>query len=341
MTTIRFTLRGACWKPVEIYQFKTVKFLFDVKQGEGSSAEYKVNVPAVFDSIPFRIDTGDAQAETGARLIGVVSGVDPGIARLFGTAGLDRRTMLKTLGVLALYLLGIMSILQMKVGPARAAALAAASVLFAVAAVVTLGSGITESSVTLLEGTPGRPVATYEFIGLGSPFGATAALARENGVLFPVHETVQGLFGDNARIELRGRGSATEGIVLERGRPRVFCCLAEDPLRGRIDRRGGQFVNRTGKHLPAVYLRRDGRFFDLGSFPDGARRDAGDVPAVSREDVIRAVKTRLEPAALRLFVWRLGRSSIDKAVVFGSLSRSDIFFFEVESGEAKQNDGDK
>ena len=93
--------------------------------------------------------------------------------------------------------------------------------------------------------------------------------------------------------------------------------------------------------MAAVYLRRDGRLFDLGSFPDGGRGDAGDMPAVSREDVIRAVKTRLEPAALRLFAWRLGRPDTDKAVVFGSLSRSDIFFFEVESGEAKQNDGDK
>lgn len=333
LTTIRFTVRGPYSGPVEFFQFKTVKYFQRVEQETSSSAEYEVRVPAVFDSMPFNVSADSVSHTVDARMMKTVSAVDQGAARFFGEARLERGAGLPAAVVIVLYILCVVSLARLRRGAWRTLAIAAATLLFSAAELFILRDGVDEKSVTLHEGVSGEAPYSYEFIGVGCPWGGGARLARNSGVIFPVYETVSGLFGDNLRIELAGDGSSTDDFILERGRRRVFCCVSSGGLGGGMETRDGDVVNMTGFDMRRAYLWRGGRLLDLGNVPDGGRSDFGNAGEISRKDMLDEAGTYLDPAALKLLSWRMKRLDSNDNVIFGFAPPSRVIFFGISQDD--------
>ncbi len=117
-------------------------------------------------------------------------------------------------------------------------------------------------------------------------------------------------------------------ISLERGVYRVFCSISKGGLGGEVALRGGEVVNMTGFDVAGAFLWKEGRLFGLGTLPNGGRSNVRSAEEVSKEDALMEMGKMLTPAALRLLSWRINRLG-SESVVFGFISSSRVFFFEV------------
>ncbi len=329
LTRIRFTIRGPYSGPVEFFQFKTVKYFQRIEQETSSPAEYEAAVPAVFDSMPFNVRVDSVSHAVNARMMGAVSAVDPGLFRIFDRARLDRAAGVKAAVIIVLYILCAGNLMRLKRGAGRALAVGAATLIFSLGELFVLWNGVDEKTAILHERKTGAELYSYEFVGLGCPWGGRGRLERDNGVIFPVYETISGLFGDNLRIELSGRGSSVEDFVLERGTRRVFCCIISGGLEGGVIMRDGEIVNATKLDIQHAYMWDKGRLLDLGEVPAGGRSNHRDAEEVTRKNVLGEAEAYLDPAALRLLAWRMRKLDLNGSVVFGFAPPSHVIFFEV------------
>ncbi len=327
-TKVPFTIHGPYSGDIEFFQYESVKYFKAIEQKTDAPAEYEAAIPAVFESIPFTVRAGPVSRTLDTRRMDIISGVDPEISRLFGSAEIELAVRVKAAAIVMLYLVCVVIILRSGNGVRRAAALAAATVLFSAAELFLLGGGVKEMSVALREGKTGGVSYSYEFVGVGCPLGGKSGLARQAGVIFPVHETIQGLFGDRLRIRLAGEGSSVKDFPLSRGKYRIFCSMSRGGLGGEIAIRDGKIVNLTGFDMAKAFLWRKGQLFALGELPNGCRSDPRSAGIIPRTDVLEEAEKRLVPAASKLLSWRM--KWLDSAdVVFGFTSSSHVLFFEV------------
>ena len=104
-TRITFSIGGPYSGDVEFFQYESVKYFKTIEQDTDASAEYESAVPAVFESVPFKVCTGSVSRKLDARRMDIISGVDPEISRLFGRAEINFAVRLKAVVVAVLALL--------------------------------------------------------------------------------------------------------------------------------------------------------------------------------------------------------------------------------------------
>jgi hypothetical protein len=250
---------------------------------------------------------------------------------IFGALAPSRAAKLKAILIVALYVVCVLQLLRLRPAGRRVIAVSVATVAFCAAELLLVAGRVEESSVVLYEGRAGRGACSYELIGLGAPWGGRAEVRREKGVLYPVYRYKRDLWRNKLDIEVAGEGSFVEGVKVERGRWRTFCCVSPAKLAGELELRDGLVLNATGLDMRG-YLFTAGRLLDLGHLPDGGRAGVKGAPAVSKSELLSAAQKSLVPPAVALLAWRT-RHLVAGDTVIGLVSPSRLIFFET-AGDA-------
>ncbi len=327
LTTIRFAVQGPYSGRIEFFQHKTIKYVLKVQVGAGPRAEYQVSIPSPMDQIPYKVKTDTMTVETDARLIEYVRGHTSGPSGIFGTVVPSGSMKVKAILIAVLYVVCVSQLFRLKPAGRRAVAAAIATIAFSAAELTLVRNRVEESSVTLCEGKAGLGSCSYELVGLGAPWGGRGTVKRDRGVLFPVYPRDTDLWSSSIEIALVGEGSSAEGLELERGKRRVFCCISPGGLVGEVKTEGGDVVNATGLDMRA-YLFRGGRLLDLGRLAAGAKARPADAAQVSKSDLLGEAQKFMLPAATALLDWR-ARYLESRETVIGLVPPDRLIFFEM------------
>jgi hypothetical protein len=273
------------------------------------------------------VKTDAMTKETNAGLIEYVRGHSSGPSGIFGTAAPSGSMKVKAILIAVLYAVCVSQLLRLKPAGRRVIAVAVATLAFSAAELTLVRNRVEESSVMLYEGKEGRGSCSYELIGLGAPWGGEGSMTRDRGVLFPVYPRDTDLWSSSMEISLVGEGSSADGLELERGKRRVFCCISPGGLAGEMKIEGGDVVNSTGLNMRA-YLFRGGRLLDLGELAAGAKLRAADAPQVSKSDLLGEAQKHMVPAAVSLLDWR-ARYLESRETVIGLVPPDRLVFYEM------------
>ncbi|MFC1671775.1 hypothetical protein ACFL01_01435 [Planctomycetota bacterium] len=329
LTRIKFAVQGPYAGRIEFSQVKTVRFLQDISHRSDSRVEYQVALPAVFDDIPYKVVVGSSAPEAESHVMQYVSAHDAKLERIFGSPLPSRAVKIKAILIAVLYVVCVSQLLRLKPAGRCMLAAAIATIAFSAAEVLLVRNRVEERSVTLHEGRAGGGSCSYEFIGVGSPWGGMTTLHRDRGVVFPIRRTVQDLFGENLEVKLTGKGSSVEDLRIERGTWRTFCCIVPGGLEGELAGTHGNVTNRTNLDMRG-FLYAGGQLLDLGDLGQAGRARIEGAARVSKAELLGEARECLAPPALALCAWRIDQlGSVD--TVIGLVPPFQLVFFEISN----------